>query len=149
MKNLTTLLVVLLISTATYSQEYKEFRTTGITLTESEYDYDRKQIVEFDSKNSPLISFVMIYHEGTTEETVRIYINTNGIETHTDMNVVNHIEKSESRDFITYVLHSKMTGFVNLSYNDQDFSLGYEFSKIGDEKSFSYKGHYSGEIIPK
>tara|TARA_R110002096_G_scaffold85214_2_gene196168 strand:- start:742 stop:1188 length:447 start_codon:yes stop_codon:yes gene_type:complete len=146
MKNLTTILAVLLISTQGFSQEYKESRTIGLVDTKSEYNHDSGGVDKESIKNNLIISFVILSHNDTKQETMKIYLDDGNIETTMELFITEKILKSESRKFITYMLYSELTGIVGLYYDKNWFSLKYR-TGIKIDGELDYTKSYSGSIL--
>ena len=63
-----------------------------------------------------------------------------------NLNFIEKISESEEKDYITYILYSKITGPINVSYNEKNFSMAYKFKELSDGES-RYISRYNGSIM--
>ena len=141
-----TILIIVLMCTTLYSQEYKEFRTIGIVETETKYNSETNRTKEKTNSYNTIISFVILSHDNTETKTMRIYIDDGSIEVVMELFIIEKISESEEKDYITYILYSKITGPINVSYNEKNFSMAYKFKELSDGES-RYISRYNGSIM--
>jgi len=144
MRHLLKTLIVLLLSTTLYSQEYKDYRSVGYVDLTGSYDTDTESVVK-KPISGVYMSFMTFTNDETGVDILRIYTDAGSGEVTNDYVIIEKIPANKPGEYKSYRLSQPFGENIMFQYTLNNFRVNYYELRINGEDFYS--SYIEGTIL--